>query len=91
MRRRQGGCRGSCCFRAGVEVRVAVSWGVRDGDRGKFEGRYFSLLSLCVSGGRCTPVGSITWDSGLVCMSDWVCIGLGVGKGRCATYSVGFF
>lgn len=73
---RKSGRWGSCCFRAGVEVRVAVSWRVRDGDRGKFEGRYFSLLSLCVSGGRCTPVSRITWDSGLVGMLDWVCIGL---------------
>lgn len=59
-----------------VKVRVAVSWRVRDGDRGKFEGRHLTLLGLCVSGGRCTAVANITWDSGLVCLLDWVCTGL---------------
>lgn len=34
----------------GVKVRVAMVWGVRDGDGGQFKGRDFPLLGLRIGG-----------------------------------------
>lgn len=53
-----------------------MNWRVRDSDRGKFEGGHFTLLGLCISGDKCTAIVAVTWETGFICLLDWVCTGL---------------
>lgn len=53
---RSGGRLRRWSLSAGVRVRVAMIWRVRNGDGGQFKGRHLPLLGLCVRGNTAVAI-----------------------------------